>query len=135
MKIVIDTNIVISGIFFGGLPRKILEAAADGKIQAIASNEILEEYEKVFETMVKKKNGNLNKNILYPFISRILLVDPKIKTDLCRDKDDNKFLDCAIESDADYIISGDDDLLSLENISDIPILSARSFLCLHQNYL
>ena len=55
MRIVIDTNIVVSGIFFGGLPRKILEAVADGKIQAIASNEILEEYEKVFEAMVKKK--------------------------------------------------------------------------------
>ena len=43
MKIVVDTNVVISGIFFGGNPRKIVESVVDGKIEAIATKEIIEE--------------------------------------------------------------------------------------------
>ena len=48
MRIVIDTNIIASGIFFGGLPNKLLQLVISEKIEAIGSNEIIDEYHKTF---------------------------------------------------------------------------------------
>lgn len=55
MKIVIDTNVVISGTFFGGYPRKVIEAVADGTLNACATPEIVDEYEEIVEEMVDRK--------------------------------------------------------------------------------
>ena len=66
--------------------------------------------------------------MLYPFISKLQLIEPLVSFQVYRDKDDDKFLNCAVEATADYIISGDDDLLALNDIFYIPIISARAFL-------
>lgn len=58
MKIVVDTNVVISGIFFGGNPRMIIEAVVYGRVDAYATAEILREYEEIVEHFVKKRQGN-----------------------------------------------------------------------------
>jgi uncharacterized protein len=58
------------------------------------------------------------------------LIEPTIKLDICRDKKDNMFLDCAYSCQAKFIISGDDDLLSLKEISDIQIIQPHTFLIL-----
>ena len=55
MRIVVDTNIVISGIFFGGNPRKIVEAIADGGIDAYATIEIMDEYMGIIDSMIERK--------------------------------------------------------------------------------
>ena len=53
MKIVVDTNVVISGVFFGGNPRRIIEAVADGSVDAYATTEILDEYMGIIDYMMK----------------------------------------------------------------------------------
>ena len=63
MKIVVDTNVVISGIFFGGVPRKIVEAVADGAIDAYATAEILDEYMGIIASMIERKQGRINQSI------------------------------------------------------------------------
>ncbi len=67
MRIVVDTNVVISGMFFGGNPRHIVEAIVDERIVAYATTEILSEYMGIIESMIERKQGRLNQSILSPF--------------------------------------------------------------------
>ena len=60
MNIVIDTNVVISGTFFGGFPRRVLEAVVEKKITAFATVEIVDEYNEIVEEMIRRKQGNLS---------------------------------------------------------------------------
>ena len=62
MIIVIDTNVMISGVFFGGAPRKVLEAVIDRQVKACASTEIIEEYEEIVQEMIDRKQGKIKKD-------------------------------------------------------------------------
>lgn len=127
MKIVIDTNIVISGVFFGGLPRKVLQAVLADKITACANIEIIQEYNEVIREMVSRKQGKIDENILMPLVARMQIVDGKATVQVCRDPDDNKFLECAKDAHALYIVSGDKDLLDIGSYEEIEILTAKEF--------
>ena len=125
MKIVIDTNVVASGVFFGGAPRRVLEAISSGNVNAFATNEILEEYHETIDRLMKKYGGRFDSNGLTRFQMMINLIDTQTKIDICRDPDDNKFLECAVDAKAIYIVSGDKDLLTLEKYN-IKIWTKRS---------
>ena len=127
LKIVIDTNVVISGTFFGGYPRKILEAVVSDNIDAYANKSIVNEYLEIIEEMIDRKNGALDKNILSPFINKLNLIKTNSKIKLSRDKDDDKFIECAIDSNATYIVSGDNDLLDIIEYNKIKIITAKEF--------
>ena len=127
LKIVIDTNVVISGTFFGGYPRKILEAVVNDNIDAYANKSIVNEYLEIIEEMIDRKNGALDKNILSPFINKLNLIKTNSKIKLSRDKDDDKFIECAIDSNATYIVSGDNDLLDIIEYNKIKIITAKEF--------
>ena len=60
MKIVIDTNVLISGVFFGGFPRKVLSSVVEKRITACATTEIIDEYEEIIQEMVERKQGHIN---------------------------------------------------------------------------
>ena len=111
MRIVIDTNVLISGVFFGGFPRKILSAVVGQKITACATAEIINEYEDIVQEMINRKQGHINRTILSPLIKAMEIIEPVTHVEICRDPDDNKFLECAKDSHALYIVSGDNDLL------------------------
>ena len=127
MKIVVDTNVVISGTFFGGAPRRIIEAIAEGKIEAYATKEIIDEYHDITDEMIDRKLGHLNTKNLNRFELMLNLVTSTTKIDVYRDPDDNKFLECAFDSKAIYIVSGDKDLLVLKKFNDIEIITASDF--------
>lgn len=127
MRIVIDTNVVISGIFFGGVPRKILSAAVGGRLTACATMEILDEYEEIIQEMVEREQGHLNHAILQSFFPAMEIVAPVSQVTLSRDPDDDKFLGCAKDARALYIVSGDKDLLILEQFEGIQIITAKEF--------
>lgn len=127
MKIVIDTNVVISGIFFGGFPRKILEAVVNNKVDAYANTKIIKEYSDIVKEMIVDKGGKLDENIISPFIEKLNLVKPVSKIKISRDKDDDKFIECAIDSKALYIVSGDKDLLDIVEFQNISIITAKNF--------
>lgn len=59
MRIVIDTNVLISGVFFGGFPRKILSAVVGQRITACATTEIINEYEEITQEMINRKQGHI----------------------------------------------------------------------------
>ena len=55
------------------------------------------------------------------------MIEPKTKVEVCRDPDDNKFIECAIDSKSLYIVSGDKDLLSIENYHNVEIVTVAAF--------
>ena len=127
VKVTLDTNIIISAIGFGGLPRNILELILVDKIKAVTSNILLAELEDV----ITKKFPNLafefellNKKIRKNF----QIVKPKEHLKVVRDEDDNKVLEAAIEGKCQYIVTGDKDLLELDSFRGIKILTPEQFL-------
>lgn len=127
MNIVIDTNVVISGTFFGGAPRRVLEAVVDKTLSAYATAEIVEEYTEIVQEMIDRKQGHLTTAVLTPFVQNLHLVEAVTSVKASRDPDDDKFLGCAIDSRSYYIVSGDKDLLVLENYEGIKIITAADF--------
>ena len=127
MRIVVDTNVLISGVFFGGFPRKILRASVEGRVRACASMEILNEYQEIIREMVRRKQGNIDVSILNPLIRSMEVIEPASKIEICRDPDDDKFINCAKDAQAIYIVSGDKDLLVIQQFENISIVTAKEF--------
>jgi uncharacterized protein len=128
VKVVLDTNVLVSGVFFGGPPHKILEAWRDGKIQLLLSPSILDEYQKVMRELAVQFPG-VKVEALIDFIivhSEIILplsLPPIIQAD----PSDDKFLECAVAGEAACIVTGDKHLLKLLKFREISILRPREF--------
>lgn len=122
-----DTNVLISGVFFGGFPRKILSEVVKNKLTACATTEIVDEYEEIVQEMIERKQGHINRNLLSPLIKAMEIIEPITQVKMSRDPDDDKFLGCAKDAHALYIVSGDKDLLVLEQFENIQIVTAKEF--------
>lgn len=127
MKVVVDTSILISGIFWGGNPRQILQHWRDDRFQLLVTADVLDEYLRVL-AKIGCEDGDLVRDWTDFISTHSHIVLKTRKTDLCRDSDDNKFLECALSADADYIVSGDHDLLVLRHIQGIEIIKPALFL-------
>jgi putative PIN family toxin of toxin-antitoxin system len=128
MKIVLDTNVFISGIFFSGPPFQILRAWKNKRLQIILSQDILIEYQRVAESLTLKYPSI---DIL-PIIELVTVhgqfVDTKnVDITVCEDPDDNKFIECAIASDTKIIVSGDKHLLKIKGFKGIKVHKPREF--------
>lgn len=127
MKIVIDTNVFISGVFFGGYPKRIIRAVATQELDACASPQIIDEYQEITQEMITKLQGKIDEDALSLFYQNLEMILPSAHIELCRDPDDDKFIECAKDAGALYICSGDKDLLVLEKFENIQIITAREF--------
>lgn len=128
-KVVIDTNVFVSGIFFSGPPYRILKAWQDDKIQIAVSEDIIEEYRRVIDTLSEKFEGiNIDPILELLFIEAELVPSHSFKEPVCEDPDDDKFLSCAITSKSKYIISGDKHLLKIGKYLKTTIVTPRYFL-------
>jgi len=128
VRAILDTNVLISGIFFSGTPYEILAAWRDRKIELIISPEILEEYRRVGEEMEIKFPGIE----IAPFLELLaieasMVVAMPVTESVCTDSDDDKFLACAVASKARVICSGDKALLKTTGYQGIEVLTPRSF--------
>ena len=134
MKVVIDTNVVISGTFWTGNSYEVIKTVVEGKATLIVSVPILEEYDKILnsEEILDKTTAYQKARIevIHKILSRAVIVEPKEKFEIIKDDlDDNKFLDAAIEGSVNYIISQDKKhLLILKKFHNIPIISPEEFL-------
>ncbi len=132
MKIVLDTNVFISGIFFSGPPSIILQAWRDSKIQIILSEEILEEYQYVAEELSSKFPAvDIARIIKLLTIYGEVFETKGISVSVCEDPDDNKFIECAIASNSKLIVSGDKHLLNINGYKGISVLKPRDFIDSH----
>ena len=128
MRIVIDTNVVASAIFFGGKPAELLKLVLLRRsISAVATLEILEEYQATIDYLLGKYNGkNLNFTVV-PLFSAMEIINSSSTITLCRDPDDDKFISCAIDGKCLYIVSGDKDLLTLKEVQNVQIVNVTNF--------
>src|SRR6266852_8358417 len=127
MKIVLDTNVLISGIFWKGVPGEILDYWTSDKIEIVVTEEILKEYIDIIQRMAPK-DEDLSKHwaTFLQENAEIIMSVSNIK--VCRDPDDDKFINCALSIGAAYIVSGDNDLLSVISIESINIITPSGFL-------
>ena len=128
MKVVIDTNIVVSAILKDKDPEEVIFfIASQPDIEWIVSPEILTEYKEV----LKRDKFHLTDDILQSWFilidSLTTVVVADIFVDFPRDRKDAKFLACALVSDADYFITGDRDFDQPQKILNTAILSVRQF--------
>jgi len=128
LKVVMDTNVFVSGVFFSGPPYQILQAWQSGEFELAVSQEILDEYQRVGEILAKDRPTIDLKPILTFVIERAKVYKPsKLKVPVCEDPDDDKFLACALASGSTVIISGDRHLLKVSNYQGIKVLKPRDF--------
>ena len=128
MKIVLDTNVFISAIFFGGQPLKVLQSIVSKHNDAYISPEIWDECNDVIERMAEKYPSRMKQQLIDEVFKLFKVIIPSSEISICRDPDDDKFISCAIEASCMYIISGDDDLLSLGNAGEVRICTPTEFL-------
>ena len=129
MKVVIDTNVYVSGILWNGNESKIVDMCMDGTLENHTSIGILLEVERVLSYRKFNLTDEEMDKLLKIYFSFSRLVSVNYKSDIkSRDPADNKILECAITSEVDYIISGDQDLLVMKEVEGIRILKSRDFL-------
>jgi putative PIN family toxin of toxin-antitoxin system len=128
-KVVIDTNVFVSGLTFKGKPREVLDLIWRGDIEVCISFFILKELE---ETLKKDFSWDRDqiKHTIEKIKAKTILVQPKNKVSVIKEKDDdNRILECAIEGRVQYLISGDrKHLLLLKEYQRIKIISPAEFL-------
>ena len=128
MKIVLDTNVFISGIFFSGPPSQILQAWKNKKLQIVLSQDILNEYHRVAESLSLKFPAiDLSKIIELVMVHGQFVDSTNLDIAVCEDPDDNKFIECAIASGTKIIVSGDKHLLKITGYQGIAVLKPREF--------
>ena len=128
MRIVIDTNVIASAVFFGGKPYQLLRYIMEGRVNGVASKEIVDEYE---EIVLRLKRKYPAVSTMIPFkdiLSRFEIIRVSSDIHVSRDPDDDKFISCAVDGKCIYIVSGDNDLLSVGNYGNIEILAVVDFL-------
>ena len=135
LRVVVDTNVLISGLF--GIKNspsaQILDAIRAQKIILVTSPLILEEVGDVINREKVVKLTKMSPKDRTDFIEKLIGrsdVTPGIQLSqmVSRDTKDDKFLACAVEANADYVVTGDKDLLDLENYAGINIVTPREFL-------
>jgi len=130
LRFVLDTNVVVSAaLLAGSIPRQAFDNALE-KGRVLISVPVLLELAEVLSR--KKLNKYLLEEERMRFLVALLkeaeLVEVTEAVTDCRDAKDNKFLELAVSGEADYIVSGDQDLLVLNPFRGIPILTPREFL-------
>lgn len=129
IKIVLDTNVLISAIVFGGKPRKIMESILEGSVHLFLSREIMDEFEGVPYRRKFGMSPRVVRNISNELESMCDIVATERRiTVITSDPYDNMILECAAEAKADYIISGDAHLLDLGEFEGIKIVNPARFL-------
>jgi uncharacterized protein len=129
VKIVIDTNVMISGVFFGGAPKEILNLwLSSSAFNVAVSENILDEYQRILARFDEKRKTTFAKDLIPLICSVSDVVETTSSKSYSRDPDDDKFIDCALEAKAIYIVSGDNDLLVLGSVENVEIVTAAQFL-------
>jgi uncharacterized protein len=133
IRVVFDTNIIISGRLWSGAPRQALKLADEGQIKSLISETMIDEFQEVInrpkfikrlEIIGKSADEIVIEHLKSAEIVEVMSVDPVVKSD----PDDNHIIACAMTGNADYVVTGDPHLLSLNNFDRVPIVSVNVFL-------
>ena len=134
MRVVVDTNVLVSGLLYGGLPGEVVDSAKHGLVTLCVTESTVKELKATLGYPKFERHRQLLsepieivlKNLLgrADFVPELLDMPDVIQID----PDDTMFLACALTAEAECIISGDKHLLDLKNFVGIPIHTPRQFL-------
>ena len=129
MKLVLDTNIFISAFYWGGNPQKIIDKIIEGTDELYISDKILKEISAVMSRPKFKSTQDIIERYIKTIekIGKKVFISGEIKG-ICRDKEDDDKIECGITSGADFLITGDNDLLILGNYQNLKIISINDYL-------
>lgn len=134
MRVVADTNTVVSAFLWGGLPAAVLAATREGRITLLTSAALLAELEEVlsrakFAARISQVGSSVPQ-LLTGYRALVTTVRPAVIEPTARDPDDDHVLACALGASATLIVTRDRDLLDLGSFRDVRILAAREALAL-----
>ncbi|MEK6905247.1 MAG: putative toxin-antitoxin system toxin component, PIN family [Nanoarchaeota archaeon] len=128
MRVVLDTNVFVSGIHWAGSSEKILRAWIEGKFELVSSLPIIEEIVRIlanFKLPLDADDISWWESLI---LEKSLVVVPSEEVDIVKnDPDDNKFIEAALEAQAEYIISQDKHLLLIKEYRGIKIVHPDDF--------
>lgn len=129
LRIVLDTNILVSGVLYIGKPKRVIDLALDGKVEIMSSVKIIEEFKRViardkFKLSKSEQEDKINFIIR---LSHMILVKSKFKV-VKDDPSDDMFINAAYDGNASYIVSGDHHLKDLKEFAGIKIVTANQLL-------
>lgn len=132
VRVVPDTNVYVSAVLWTGIPHRLLRLAEEGELTLVTTPAIMEELREVlgrpkFRLRIRSLQTTVAE-LMESLLSVVevipdLLIEPVIK----KDPDDDKILACAVAAQADWLVSGDDHLLSLRRYKAIPIVTPSQF--------
>lgn len=126
LNIVIDTNQFLSGFIYHGMIRTVFDLVLDNKLKLYVSKGLKTEVLKKLQEF--EVSRQVQKEVMYFMETRGILIEPTVKVDVCRDKEDNFVLELAESSNADDLITRDKDLLNLYTWKQTKILKPEDFL-------
>ena len=128
MKVVLDTNIFISGIFWKGASNKVILNWKEGKFTLVASLEAISEIIKVLKDFKIKLSDEMIREWIDLIVRNSIIVEPKEKIVAVKDDPkDNIFIETAVAGNVDYIVSQDNHLLKLKEFRGIKIITPEEF--------
>jgi uncharacterized protein len=132
MRVVLDTNILVSAFLYGGLPLGVLRLADAGVIEVITSEAALSEFGTVLERPKFRERlrelGFSARTAVRRYRELAAIVEASDRPGICADPADDEFIAIAVASEADIIVSGDRHLLTTSARSPIPVVTAAEFL-------
>ena len=128
MRVTADTNIYISGLLFGGQPKRLLDLARKGEFELCISPAILDEVSRVLRDKFRVPAVDIDETraLISSFTTSI---EPARAVDaVLTDPTDNRVLECAVASGSSVVISGDKHLLSVIRYENIEVLKVSEFI-------
>lgn len=126
-RVVLDTNILVSAIFYGGKPKQILQLVLAKQIEAVISPFILAELSDVLKRKFKLSEIEAA-SIITKLRRSFAITHPKKPVNILKDNPDNRILEAALTGEVDYIITGDKHLLQLKKYEAVRLVQPSQFL-------
>lgn len=127
IKVVLDTNVLISAIVFGGIPKKVLNLILKEKFVGVTSISLMAELSEVIHKKFSFRKSDLD-YLEDQILNDFEIIKPRKVLRAVRDDDDNRVLEAAVEGGCEFIITGDEDLLVLKTFGEIKIMTPTKFL-------
>lgn len=128
MRVVADTNTIVSGFGWRGAPARVLDTALAARLTLITSPPLLDELARVLRYPKLASVFSDPEGMLTLLGTVAETVQPSIRLAVVTDEPDNRVLEAAVTGQADAIVTGDDDLLDLHSFRDVSIVTATELL-------
>jgi putative PIN family toxin of toxin-antitoxin system len=128
VRVVLDTNVIVSALLFGGYPERVFLAGLRGEIQLLTSHALLEELESVLRVKFRLSLRFVKDTLeLFKTVAELVETTSQLKV-IAEPDDDNRVLECAVDGNAEFIVTGDTKhILPLKEYKGIKILRPSEF--------